>query len=316
MLAAIRSSFGAFRRPILNMSSRLLQPQEELMTTLVSMSVFTHSIPVTLIVRAILGDMNETIVRHIGINSAMTLEDFHHVLCTCFGFHTELDDQSPWGFYHSHERIKTHSIGEVLAYHGDMCRYTYGLWEIDLFLLDTYPRDRGTPVALCIGGEGTLNHEDFNLSLINSHLTGRETTEAILASTHHTIRNIIERSGMFDYVPLLQALDLHRTTECDDPTRALLHSLPQENDPAAQDAFWVIVLALSSLGGEEIGNEIIETTMDRLGWEDDDGSFLTAPKIKELCGQSLLALATVGAYGNNAKNPVERLDMYRELLRA
>ncbi|MDO4909744.1 MAG: hypothetical protein Q3962_07865 [Corynebacterium sp.] len=283
------------------------------MTTLEYMTLPADYTPRTLIVRASMQGPAEEIVRHIGINSAMGAPELHHVLGVCFGFPQE---DSPWAVFIG-DRDVTHAglpLGFFLDEEGDRLRYIYGLWEMAIEVLDIYPRDTGTPEALCIGGGGQFASQEFDISEINARLTGRETTEAILSTVHPYVRDIIERSGMFDFVPLLQALDLGRPTNLDEATVAALRALPFEEDKAARDAYWVMVLALASLGGEALSNEIIETTMDNLGWEDDDGSFLTGPKIRALCARSLDTLAKYGLYGEKARSVVEKLDYYREIL--
>ncbi|MDO4910724.1 MAG: hypothetical protein Q3972_03150 [Corynebacterium sp.] len=279
------------------------------------MTVPTDYAQSTLIVRAIMLGPEEDIVRHIGINSAMGCQEFHRVMGIAFGLE---EKGSPWAVMLGDKDLTNIGLplGFFLAEQGDTLRYTYGLWDCDIELLDIYPRDAGTPEALCIGGGGDFMNQPFDLSAINARLTGREATEAILATVHPYVRGLIERSGMFDFVPLLQALDLGRPTNLAPEVVAALRLLPFEEEPAAKDAYWAMVLALASLGGEALGNEIVEATMDSLGWEDDDGSFLTGPKIRALCARSLDTLAKYGAYGVRSKSAVERLEYYREILRA
>lgn len=56
--------------------------------------------------------------------------------------------------------------------------------------------------------------------------------------------------------------------------------------------------------------------MAALGWVADDGSPLGADAITAACAGSLSQLADIHAYGDDLLAPVERLDIYRELLRA
>mgnify|MGYP001757561091 FL=1 len=55
--------------------------------------------------------------------------------------------------------------------------------------------------------------------------------------------------------------------------------------------------------------------MAALGWVDDDGEELHGSDIRELCTASLDVLASLGAYGVDAAAPVDRLDIYRALVR-
>ena len=85
---------------------------------------------------------------------------------------------------------------------------------------------------------------------------------------------------------------------------------------AARDAFWSCVLALSTLADAAVGGKIIEETMAAIGWTNDNGDPLSATHIRSMCAQSLHKLAELGAYGTQALAPVDRLDIYRALLRA
>ncbi|AKK02096.1 hypothetical protein [Corynebacterium epidermidicanis] len=245
----------------------------------------------SLIIRA--GIRGTDVYRHIGVDEQLSLGELHEVLDVCFGF-----EGGPWSFpdFDSADPIP------------DTCSYRWGLWEVDLQVIDIYPRDRGTPRALCIGGSGALGDATFDLAAINRDLTGRATIEEVLSLTKPQLRAMIERAELFDFVPLLQALDL---------TQARHHldlPLPLERDPAGRDAFWSLVLVLSCFAEPDVTDNLLETTMATLGWVEDDGTPLRAPAIRALCAESLQQLARVGAYGRHAKSPVERLDIYRELL--
>ena len=65
-----------------------------------------------------------------------------------------------------------------------------------------------------------------------------------------------------------------------------------------------------------VGGKLIEETMAAIGWTDDNGDSLSATHIRSMCAQSLHKLAELGAYGTQALAPVDRLDIYRALLRA
>lgn len=233
------------------------------------------------------------VYRHIGVDEQLTLGELHDVLDICFGF-----AGSPWSFpgFAPENCIP------------DTCSYRWGLWEVDLQVIDAYPRDKSTPRALCIGGSGWLGAGSFDLAEINQKLTGRSTIDQVLALTKPQLRAMIERAELFDFVPLLQAIDLTQAQ------RSIDLPLPLERDPAGRDAFWSLVLILSCFAEPEVSDSLLETTMATLGWVEDDGSALRAPAIRALCAESIQQLARVGGYGRDAKSPVERLDIYRELL--
>ena len=91
--------------------------------------------------------------------------------------------------------------------------------------------------------------------------------------------------------------------------------MPREVTHEGKDAFWSMALALSCMGGAELTDSVVETTMDALGWVNDDGTALSGADVRELCAASLQQLAGIGAYGAESAAPVDRLDMYRALLR-
>ncbi|MEJ5927830.1 hypothetical protein WG915_04260 [Corynebacterium sp. H128] len=233
------------------------------------------------------------VYRHLGVNDTMCLDELRRVLDIIFGFDPS-DGPSSFPGLEGSSRIPAEFT------------YEWGLWQVDIRVVDAYPRDEGTPRALCIGGDGSLS-DDFNLATVNTELTGRETVSAVLSLTNPEVRELIERGGLYDFVPLLQALDLRQAL-------SPLAEFPVESDPAARDAYWVMVLVLSCFSGPEMSDQLLEGTMATLGWVDDDGSPLQAPTIRALCASSLTGLARLGAYGRHAKSPVDRLEIYRNLL--
>lgn len=238
------------------------------------------------------GVRGANVYRHIGVNDTMCLDELRRVLDICFGF----DPSEP----------STFPGLDAPSPIPDSFTYEWGLWTVDIRVIDAYPRDEGTPRALCIGGAGSLN-DDFDLATVNTELTGRETISAVLSMAHPELRELVERGSLYDFVPLLQAIDLRQAF-------AISSDLPVETDPAARDAFWVVVLVLSCFAEPETSDNLLEGTMAELGWVEDDGTPLTAPAIRALCASSLSQLASLGAYGRHAKSPVDRLDIYRNLL--
>ncbi len=250
--------------------------------------------------------------RHIGLDASMPLTELHKVLGIAFG----IGDDSPWSFADSagHTLDSTSCVGHVIGVN-DTIVYIWGLWHFKLHCLESYPRDSGTPRALCIGGSGGFAI-DFDQAAINAELTGTDTIRTVLGSVRPEVIDLVDRTGIFDFIPLLQALELHRATLVDAPTTPTCRSLPREHGAEASDAFWSCVLALSCLGGPELFDEVITSTMSALGWVSDDGSPLVAAEITAACAGSLAILETLGAYGQELSAPVERLDIYRELLRS
>lgn len=254
--------------------------------------------------------------RHIGFSDALTLEELHHIFEICFGLPEE---SSPWHFFEHHDargqRIDPkHTVREFLRREGEQIDYAWGLWDFEVVVVDTYPRDGGTPEALCVGGSGSFQ-TPFDLTAVNAELTGQETIDEVLELVASPVRALIERTRLYDFVPLLQALDLHREVTVDSSTLGTLRSLPREVTNEGKDAFWSMALALSCMGGRELTDSVVETSMAALGWVDDDGHELNGPAIRQLCTASLEVLESLGAYGVHAAAPVDRLDIYRALVR-
>ena len=274
--------------------------------------------PRTVILQASNVRADAEVHRHIGLNDALHLADLHDILGTIFGFCAS-PGPTPWHFSRGGDREERLDAADPIHRHltaeGDRISYHFGLWDVTLTAVESYPRDAGTPRALCVGGSGAFGGGEFDLAGINAALTGTTTIRSVLEVTEPAVRDIITRSGIFDFVPLLQALDLLRGGGLPRGTVELLHRLPVETDPAGRDAFWTVILALACMGDETLGNQILETTMSALGWEDDDGPPLTGVRVRELCLGSLTLLADVGGYGPHARSPVDRLEIYRELLR-
>ncbi|RNE48280.1 hypothetical protein C5L39_10170 [Corynebacterium alimapuense] len=261
---------------------------------------------------------DEEVHRQIGLKDALHLADLHEALVISFGLSKELGS-APWYFSAVNDRESRLDAGDPvhrhLAAEGDAVAYHFGLWDIAIVAVESYPRDAGTPRALCIGGSGDFGGVEFDLAEINAELTGTATTREVLTATKAEVRELIDRSGIFDFVPLLQALDLTREVILPVPKVETLRGLPVENDRVGRDAFWTVMLAISCMSDDQLADEILESTMSSLGWENDDGTALTGAETRALCAESLRQLASVGGYGTDALSPVDRLDIYRELLR-
>ena len=176
---------------------------------------------------------------------------------------------------------------------------------------ECYLRDHGTPDALCVGGD-----EHADLDSINAELTGAATTQHILHATKPIIRSAIERSGIFDFIPLLQAMDLGRETNVDADTLALCRCLPKEKDPAGRDAAVAEIMAQAALVEGPLRADIIETMMEAIGWVADDGSELKLPEIDHLASETLQAFERIGLTGDQRLSSLERLELCRAIIRA
>src|SRR5690625_4879743 len=211
--------------------------------------------------------------RQIGINDALTFTQLHDVLVNCFDLPHE---ESPWHFYYLDEEAQrinpSHQVAEFLWREGEVVEFTWGLWDFKLTVAEIYPRDGGTPQALCVGGSGSFPGSKFDLTAINAALTGQAVIDEVLTYLTPPARGVIERSRLFDFVPLFQALDLSRDVELSPEVTKKLASLPREVTTEGQDAFWSIVLGLACIGSEELMGADTATTMEALGWSNEDGT--------------------------------------------
>ena len=278
----------------------------------------------TVIVRASLVRDDYEIHRHIGVSESLTLAELADVLVTCFDLR---DEQTPWHFtttgrLPTTSRAETsraetsrvdpqHLVGEYLGSEHAGVNFHWGLWVFQLQTVETYPRDKETPVALCVGGSGSFLGSKFDLTAINAQLTGPDAIDQVLAEVNPEVGALIRRSGVTDLVPLLQAIDLGREWAVDAQVRARLEQLPLETEPRRREAFWACVLGLSCMGGPEMTDEIAGVLFAALGDSGQSGQTGQSVKPRQLCADSLSVLAQCVA----EVAPVDRLDLYRVLLR-
>lgn len=278
----------------------------------------------TVIVRASLVRDDYEIHRHIGVSESLTLAELADVLVTCFDLR---DEQTPWHFtttgrLPTTSRAETsraetsrvdpqHLVGEYLGSEHAGVNFHWGLWVFQLQTVETYPRDKETPVALCVGGSGSFLGSKFDLTAINAQLTGPDAIDQVLAEVNPEVGALIRRSGVTDLVPLLQAIDLGRECAVDAQVRARLEQLPLETEPRRREAFWACVLGLSCMGGPEMTDNVAGVLFEALGHAGRSVQTGQSVKPRQLCADSLSVLAQCVA----SVAPVDRLDLYRVLLR-
>lgn len=278
----------------------------------------------TVIVRASLVRDDYEIHRHIGVSESLTLAELADVLVTCFDLR---DEQTPWHFTTTGRlpttsraeasRVETsrvdpqHLVGEYLGSEHAGVNFHWGLWVFQLQTVETYPRDKETPVALCVGGSGSFLGSKFDLTAINAQLTGPDAIDQVLAEVNPEVGALIRRSGVTDLVPLLQAIDLGRECAVDAQVRARLEQLPLETEPRRREAFWACVLGLSCMGGPEMTDNVAGVLFEALGHAGRSVQTGQSAKPRQLCADSLSVLAQCVA----EVAPVDRLDLYRVLLR-
>jgi len=213
------------------------------------------------------------------------------------------------------------------------------------------PRDDHTPDAVCLAGgfapdgdapadpesfpvPGMVDHpvglpRDVDLAAVNVALTGEETVAEILGELNPELRALLLGGDLYEFTPLLQALDLGRPAQVGEATRRVLENFPAETTPVGRAAAWSRVVALSTLSDRETADEVTAMLMAALGASGDHGSCdpLSAEEIRDLSRESGLLLATCGAdvWEETASaviplvpkcSLVDRLEMYRFLLQA
>ncbi|MGO1437493.1 MAG: hypothetical protein ACTHVX_08100 [Candidatus Corynebacterium faecigallinarum] len=216
-------------------------------------------------------------------------------------------------------------------------------------------RDDHTPEAVCLAGDfipeqGVRTGDgrqdgasgiprDVDLAAVNVTLTGEETVEQILAGITPELRDLLLAGDLYEFTPLLQALDLERPAQVSDGIQSVLSTLPAETTPVGRAAAWARIVALSTLSDRAASDEISEMLMAALGFTRADADLapdvgklssdpLDAAEIRQLSAATGHVLATCGAdvWGQrdatvSGVTPlvrrcslVERLEMYRYLL--
>lgn len=312
--------------------------------------------PATLIIGAVLTEEPQVVHRQFGINDRLTLRELSDALRVMFGWPGEsapakftldgADDDAGTDARNADAEADVTVpldtvIGDVLQDVGDTLTWHWGLWDHRLDVREAFARDDATPDALCIGGSGTIDGlwrggrvanvaapvdsdsdelpDGPDIAAINELLTGEQSIRNTLSTVRDDVVDLIERSGVFEFVPLLQALDLRRPPGCtcvaDDCLR--VRALPAEDpdDAAGRDAALATLLCLSALTDEDIRHDVTSHVMDVLGWVADDGTPLTGEDVEELCADTWAVLEDVGVVGDDQVGVVDKLDLLREALR-
>lgn len=305
--------------------------------------------PATLIIGAVLNEEPKVVHRQFGINDRLTLRELSDALRIMFGWPGEsapvkftLDGVASRGVVAGPGAARGRTagrggvaaeetvsvtvpqdtvIGDVLQDVGDTLTWHWGLWDHRLDVREAFARDEATPDALCIGGSGTIDApaDGPDIAAINERLTGEQSILNTLSTAREDVVDLIERSGVFEFVPLLQALDLKRSPggTCTPEECARMRALPAEDpgDAAGRDAALATILCLSALTDEDIRHDVTSHVMDSLGWVADDGTPLTGEDVEELCPSTWAVLEELGIVGEEQVGAVAKLDLLREALR-
>lgn len=234
------------------------------------------------------------------------------------------------------------------------------------------PRDDHTPDAVCLAGSfapdpgatapgvgavtslpfpGEVGHpvglpREVDLAAVNVALTGEETVAEILDGLTPELRELLLAGALYEFTPLLQALDLRRPAQISPATRRVLELFPAETTRVGRAAAWSRVVALSTLSDRGSADEVTAMLMAALGFVRADaglgpvggrlsGDPLDAAEIRGLSRESGHLLAVCGADARDVPGPVDpdsvdgdagviplvpkcslvdRLEMYRFLL--
>lgn len=290
--------------------------------------------PATLIISAAIRN-SSGIYRQIGINNQLTIAELSHVLQVAFDTEpsTPTAADLPRAVLVDDMQVDDDAqIGEVFPDTDMSGVWHWGPHHAELFVSDSIPRDGATPDALCVGGAGMLTgtlsgtlddlaYADLDaapdIAEINANLTGERTIRSVLDSTRTEVRDLISRSGIFDFIPLLQALDLRRESDIAPELAHECAELPLEDasDQAGRDAAFINMLCFAALTDENHRAEITEYAMAALGWVEDDGSPIRQQAIDALCPHTLQKLTDLGCIGPEPAAAVDRVAMLREVFR-
>lgn len=175
-----------------------------------------------------------------------------------------------------------------------------------------------------------------DITEVNVALAGEDTVEQILAEIDPELRDLLRERGLYEFIPLLQALDLERPANVTEHAAELLADAPIEKSKIGRAAAWARIIALSTLVDSET-DEVSEAFMSALGFTRADAKLppsdtalgtdaLSASEIKWLSRRTGRILAQVGAskwepQPDDQAVPLvpqcsllERLEMYRFVL--
>ncbi len=175
-----------------------------------------------------------------------------------------------------------------------------------------------------------------DITEVNVALAGEDTVEQVLAEVDPELRELLRDGAMYEFIPLLQALDLERPANVSEHAAEQLADAPIEKSKIGRAAAWARIIALSTLVEAET-DEVSEAFMSALGYTRADAKLpptetalgadaLSASEIKWLSRRTGRILAQVGACKWERQpddqavplvpqcSVLERLEMYRFVL--
>lgn len=131
---------------------------------------------------------------------------------------------------------------------------------------DFIPDDEAAGVELTLGETQALGYpaKAVDIERVNVELAGEDPVENVLANLKPELAKLLKKYQLFQFIPLLQALDLDRPAVVDEQVAEQLADLPIEKTPKARAAAWARIIALSTLGGEDMVAETSEAFMAAL----------------------------------------------------
>ncbi|AKK04475.1 hypothetical protein CMUST_00590 [Corynebacterium mustelae] len=250
-----------------------------------------------LILQARIATPGEEIIRDLGIGGDATISDLGKMLSICFGLS---ESEKSCCCKNDEELIDELRLDCCCQNQGDQLLFTVQRHDIAVRLVDVVDCEDDGMSAMCLGGVGSL-YQPFEIADINATLAGGDTMNLIRPE----VVDIITDSGIVDFVPLLRALDFSHANPVAPDVAMVCAVLPVEHHPESRTAFWATVLAHSCMCDDELTDRIIESIVRALGWR------CTADEVRYNCRTSLRQLSQIGGM----RCPVERIDIYRELLR-
>lgn len=253
------------------------------------------------------------------------------------------------------------SVGEALS-KGCVARLTVGSFSFLAHVTDSVAHDDAEATATLLNAEFLSDSDPDDTPLvdasalhpmgipatvspseINIELAGEDTVQQVMAHVPPELKSLLHGGELYEFVPLLQALDLQRPANVSEHAAELLADAPVERTAIGRAAAWARIVALSTLVDAEEADDVSESFMRAVGYgrrdvpsdvlpaatEFEGGAIedraLTASEIRELSRSTGRLLALAGADGWETKpgeptplmpkcSIVERLEMYRFLL--
>lgn len=183
------------------------------------------------------------------------------------------------------------SVGESLS-KGCVAQLQVGAFNFLLQATDMVKHQDIDPTAVLLGAEFLPAADQFGrtlteaealhplgiptavqLSEVNIELAGEDTVEQVMADVQPELKALLHDGELYEYVPLLQALDLERPSTVSDRAAELLADAPSEESAVGRAAAWARIVALSTLVDADSVDEVSESFMQAVGYRRGDVDF-------------------------------------------